>query len=182
MTGQEERDVLFARLFGLTAVIRSGLLVRTTPLSASASTAPAVSTLTSYQTLLENLIALGEKKSWLKESAWWTIGLAVDALKASEVNWKDEAFEATVKTIYTGENAKAWSPEKVALTLKLQKAWPEYAWKEIFAPTFKHTPLLHTGNYAALSRIMKVSVVCGSTQKFCLAAKEASKRLEKAQT
>ena len=90
--------------------------------------------------------------------------------RSSEVDWKDKAFEATVKTIYTGENAKAWSPEKVALTLKLQKAWPEFAWKEIFAPTFKYTPLLHTGNYAALSRIMKVSLVCGSTRKFRLAA------------
>ncbi|KAI0086629.1 DNA polymerase phi-domain-containing protein [Irpex rosettiformis] len=155
MTGQEERDVLFARLFGLTAVIRSGLLVRTTPLSTSGSTAPAVSTLSSYQTLLENLIALGEKKSWLKESAWWAIGLASDALKASSVDWKDDAFEATVKTIYTGENAKAWSPEKVALTVKLQEAWPEHAWKETLAPTFKHAPLVHTGNYAALARIMK---------------------------
>lgn len=159
MTGQEERDVLFARLFGLTAVIRSGLLVRTTPLSASASNAPAVATLASYQTLLENLIALGEKKSWLKESAWWTIGLAVDALQASEVDWKDRAFEATIQTIYAGENAKAWSPEKVALTLKLQKAWPEHSWKDIIAPTFKHVPLLHSGNYAALARIMKVSLV-----------------------
>lgn len=159
MTGQEERDVLFARLFGLTSVIRSGLLVRTTPLSASASNAPAVATLASYQTLLENLIALGEKKSWLKESAWWTIGLAVDALQASEVDWKDRAFEATIQTIYAGENAKAWSPEKVALTLKLQKAWPEHSWKDTIAPTFKHVPLLHSGNYAALARIMKVSLV-----------------------
>jgi len=38
MTGQEERDVLFARLFGLTSVIQSGLLVRQRPLLASAST------------------------------------------------------------------------------------------------------------------------------------------------
>ncbi|KAI0691182.1 DNA polymerase phi-domain-containing protein [Cytidiella melzeri] len=155
MTGQEERDVLFARLFGLTSVIRSGLLFRTTPISASASNAPAVSTLSSYQILLENLIALGEKKSWLKESAWWTIGLAVDALKGSDVQWKDEAFKSTVNAVYTGENAKAWSPEKVALTLKLQKMYPEHNWKEMLAPTFKHAPLLHTGNYAALARIMK---------------------------
>jgi DNA polymerase phi len=157
MTGQEERDVLFACLFGLTAVVQSGLLVRTAPLPTSPASPAA--TLASYRALLEYLLALGEKKSWLRESAWWAIVRAVDAVDASEVAWRDEALEATVEMVYGGDqqrSGRGWSPEMVALTLRLQKACPEWAWKETLAPTFKHVPLLHTGNYAALARVMKV--------------------------
>lgn len=144
MTGQEERDVLFARLFGLTAVVQSGLLVRSTPAAALAS----------YEEVLAQLLALGETKSWLRESAWWTIGRAVDALRAADVAWQDAAFQATVQAVFVAD--KAWSPEKVALALKLQKAYPSHDWQKTLAPTFRHAPLLHTANYAALARIMKV--------------------------
>lgn len=154
MTGQEERDVLFARLFGLTAVIQSGLLVRTTtPLPTAAPAAS--STLASFEDVLAQLLALGEKKSWLRESAWWTLGLAVDALHASHVPWKDAAFAAVVEAVFVDSKA-TWSPEKVALTLKLQKMLPAHDWQKACAPTFKHAPLLHTANYSALARIMKV--------------------------
>ena len=40
LSGQEQRDMLFARLFGITALVRSGLLVRTAPLPSSGSAAP----------------------------------------------------------------------------------------------------------------------------------------------
>lgn len=154
MTGQEERDVLFARMFGLTSVIQSGLLVRDTPLSTSASSQTAASTLCSYQQVLNELLALGEKKSWLRESAWWTIGLAVDALGASELSWKSDALDATMQAIFTDN--KIWTPEKIALTLKLQKYCPDSDWNKLLSPTFKHSRIVHTGNYGALARILKV--------------------------
>lgn len=154
MTGQEERDVLFARLFGLTAVIQSGLLVRTTALSSSASSATEVSNLASFLEVNSELLALGEKRSWLRESAWWTIGLAIDALGASTVPWKDDTFTALLEQVYT-EN-KVWTPEKVALTLKLQKLRPDADWRKLLSPPFKHPELVHTGNYTMLSRILKV--------------------------
>ncbi|KAK7689133.1 hypothetical protein QCA50_007824 [Cerrena zonata] len=153
MTGQEERDVLFARLFGLTAVIQSGLLVRTTALSSSASSATEVSNLASFLEVNTELLALGEKRSWLRESAWWTIGLAIDALGASTVPWKDDTFTALLEQVYT-EN-KVWTPEKVALTLKLQKLRPDADWRKLLSPPFKHPELVHTGNYTVLSRILK---------------------------
>ncbi len=161
-TGQEERDVLFARLFGLTSVIQSGLLVRDSPLSTSASSAPAASTLSSYQELISELVALGEKKSWIRESAWWTIGLAVDTLGASEVLWKDEGLESTIQSILV-EN-KIWTPEKIALTLKLQKLCPSRDWSKILSPTFKHSHLLSTGNYSTIARILKVHRAFPSTR------------------
>ena len=155
MTGQEERDVLFARLFGLTAVIQSGLLLRDTTLPSSSTSA---SDLASFKEVLAQLIALGEKKSWLRESAWWSIGLAVDALTASSVSWKDDAYDATTTAVYS-EN-KLWTPEKVALTLKLQAACPSREWKKLLSPTFKNPDLLSAGNLSALARILKVLSVC----------------------
>ncbi|KAI0668533.1 DNA polymerase phi-domain-containing protein [Trametes maxima] len=152
MTGQEERDVFFARLFGLTAVIQSGLLLRDSALPSSSTVA---SDLDAYNETLTQLLALGEKKSWLRESAWWSISLAVDALTASEVSWKDEAVDATIAAVYS--ESKTWTPEKVALTLKLQVAYPSRDWKKQLAPTFKNPDVLSTGNLATLARILKES-------------------------
>lgn len=154
MTGQEERDILFSLLFGLTAVIQSGLLVRTTPLSTSASSAPAASTPAAFHDVLTQLAAIGEKKAWLRESAWWTIGLAIDALDDSEVAWKDAAFEDAVQTLFVED--RMWTPEKIALALKLQTYRPRRDWHAVMAPTFKHARVLHPGNHAALARILKV--------------------------
>ncbi|EJF62593.1 hypothetical protein DICSQDRAFT_135562 [Dichomitus squalens LYAD-421 SS1] len=152
MTGQEERDVLFARLFGLTSVIRSGLLLRDTTLPSSSTVA---SDLASFKEVLVQLLALGEKKSWLRESAWWSIGLAVDALSASEVSWRNDAVDATIAAIYSEH--KIWTPEKLALTLKLQSYHPSRDWKRVLSPTFKNPDLLSTGNLAAVARILKES-------------------------
>ena len=154
MTGQEERDVLFARLFGLTAVIQSGLLVRLAPLP-SASSISIPSSLAGYKEVLSQLIALGEKKSFLRESAWWTMGLAIDALNSSEVAWKKEAVNFTVQSVLVDHNV--WTPEKVAITLKFQSAHPKRDWS-ILSPTFKNTVLLSSVNLQILARILKVSL------------------------
>src|ERR1700761_2164987 len=132
MTGQEERDVLFARLSGLTAIIQSGLIFRTTPLRFSASSETSASSLVSFQTAISDLLALGEKKSWLRECAWWSLGLAVDALKASDVPWKDSAFDIIVDGVFN-ENT-VWSPEKIAITLKLQTLRPDHDWRKLLCP------------------------------------------------
>jgi DNA polymerase phi len=154
MTGQEERDVLFARLFGLTAVIQSGLLVRSRPLQSSASSATNASSLSSFQDALTQLIALGEKKSWIRESAWWTIAIAADALKDSDVFWRDGAVDAMLQIIFVDN--KIWSPEKVALTLKLQSTYSNKDWSKFMAPSFKNPNLLNGGNLNSLSQILKV--------------------------
>lgn len=170
MSGQEERDMLFACLFGFTSVIQSGLLLRTQPLQSSSTPA---SDLACYTSLLSELLALGEKKSWLRESAWWAIGLAVDAVHASDVPWRQEALAATISRIHEAEDVH-WSPEKVALTLKLQAYMPESQWKKLLAPTFKSADILSTGSLTALARIMKVATSDqfvrqnNLTQPFCL--------------
>jgi len=154
MTGQEERDVLFARLFGLTAVIQSSLLVRTTPVSISASSTILPSALADYKDVLSQLITLGQKKSWMKESAWWTITLAVDALHNSDISWKEEAIEHTIQCAFLEDTS--WSPEKIAIALKLQKARPDKNWRKILSPSFKTSDLFTTAHLPILARILKV--------------------------
>ncbi|TCD65622.1 hypothetical protein EIP91_002427 [Steccherinum ochraceum] len=153
MTGQEERDVHFARLFGLTAVIQSGLITRDTPLSSSASSTTTVSDSVAFTGVVSHLLELSEAKSWLRESAWWSLVLAVDRLGASGVSWKDEALESVVDILYTQH--KHWSPEKIALTVKLQKLCPNQEWKKLVTPPFKHAEILASGNFTALARILK---------------------------
>ena len=157
MTGQEERDVLFARLFGIMSIVQSGLLVRTDPLSTSASSATLPSTLSSYEEVLSQLLILGEKKSWLRESAWFTIKLAVDAIQESKVSWKNEAIESTLKQLFIDN--KIWSPEKVALALKLQDLFSHRNWNDLFSPPFKNSDLFSPANLQVLSRILKVRIL-----------------------
>lgn len=155
MSGQEERDVLFARLFGLTAVIQSGLVVRTGVLNTSASSAADASTLSSFEEVIKELLVLGEKKSWLRESAWWTINLAIDSLKDSQVTWRGDAVLRVIQQLFVDYDI--WSPEKVALTLKLQALYPDQDWRKLCSPAFKNPDLLHTGNLQNLARVLKVT-------------------------
>ncbi|KAH9926111.1 DNA polymerase phi-domain-containing protein [Fomitopsis serialis] len=153
-TGQEERDMLFARLFGLISVIQSGLLFRDTALPSSSSL---VSSLDNYKQVLTQLVELGEKKSWLRESAWWAIGLAIDALQESDASWKDDALESTISIVFAEK--KSWTPEKIAITLKLQSHLPSRDWEKVLSPTFKNPELLSTGNLGTVARILKESSV-----------------------
>lgn len=155
MSGQEERDILFARLFGTISVIQSGLAVRARPSSSSVSSATLASTLESYERIMIELIGLGDQKSWLRESAWFAIGLAVSALYESAVSWKEDAVEKTLHHLFI-EN-KIWSTEKFALALKLQDLYPGRDWKTLLSPTFKMSDLLSTGNLMMVARILKES-------------------------
>jgi DNA polymerase phi len=156
MSGQEERDILFARLFGIAAVVRSRLLVRQKPLPSTSSNVP-VSSLEAYESVLTHLLEIGEAKSWLRESAWWTIGLAIDAVQSSSVSWKAKALDSAIKVVYSKDEDGFWTPEKVAITLKLQPLTPNYDWDKSLAPVFKGQNIFAPNNLLSLGRIMKVS-------------------------
>ena len=161
MTGQEERDVLFARLFGIAAVVQSGLLVRQKPLPiASLSSNTPVSSLETYKSVLTYLLEIGEAKSWLRESAWWAIGLAIDAVQTSSVSWKVKAFKSTIDIVYSKDEDSFWTPNKVALTLKLQPLTPNHDWDETLFPVFKGQNMFAPNNLLSLGRILKVGPCC----------------------
>lgn len=154
MTGQEERDMLFARLFGFMSVIQSHLIVRTGSLHVSASSSAEISTLSSYSDILSQLIALGEKKSWFRESAWFAILLGIDALHGAKVDWRLDAIKATIQEIFVED--KTWSPEKIAVGLKIQSLYTDQDWASIFSPSFKGGDLLGSANLQTLAKILKV--------------------------
>lgn len=109
MKGSDARDALFARLFGINAIVQSGSLLAS---NSSAAT---------FEQVIVELIELGNVKAWLRESAWWAVHGALKALLNSEVAWRAEATESVVETIY---GDKAWNQEKVALTLLLEQKRP----------------------------------------------------------
>lgn len=151
MTGQEERDNLFARLFGITSIIHSGLIARngTLPTSSTSASSPE-----SYKLVLSALVALGEKKSWLREGAWWALTAGVEALVKSDVEWKEQGLEATFDIIYA--KVSGWTPEKLALTLRMQTIFPERDWGLVLSPVFKGTDILATQNFKVIANILKV--------------------------
>jgi len=152
MSGQEERDNLFARLFGITSIIQSGLITRNGTLPTSSTSA---SSLGSYESVVTTLVTLGEKKSWLRESAWWALVSAVETLAKSDVEWREQGVEVTLATIYA--NGSGWTPEKLALTLRLQALFPERDWSPALSPVFKGTETLATQNLKVVANILKVS-------------------------
>lgn len=155
MTGQEERDVLFAQLFGIMSIVQSGLVVRTKPLATSASSSTAASSAQSFLQTVSQLLELGEKRSWLRESAWFAISLATEALHHSDAEWKEDALEKLLGLLFQ-TNAN-WSTEKIAVALKLQDYYPQRDWKTLLSSTFKNPDLLCSVNLATISRILKVS-------------------------
>ena len=144
MKGQDERDVYFGRLFGLTSLIECGLLFRTD--SGSSSKPP--STLEDFQGVISELITLGEKKSWLRESCWWSVVLAIRALREADCSWKTEALEWIEVKIF--QEKTDWFPEKIAVWLYLPE--PKY-----LQPTFRDRHILCNANLVTLARILKVS-------------------------
>jgi hypothetical protein len=151
MSGQEERDNLFARLFGITSIIHSGLIARNGTLPTSSTS---TSSLESYELVVTTLVALGEKKSWLRESAWWALVSAIETLAKSDVEWKEQGVEVTLDTIYA--KGSGWTPEKLALTLRLQALFPEKDWGPFLSPVFKNTDILATQNLKVVANILKV--------------------------
>lgn len=150
MSGQEERDMIFARLFGMTCLIESGLLFRTASLSYDPE--QSFSSKEGFEKVIQELISLSEKKSWLRESCWWSIGLAMEKLSRSSVPWKDEATNKAFAFLFSG----SWTPEKVAIALKLQPYFPNEDWATIHSTRFKGSDILTSKNLGALASILKV--------------------------
>jgi DNA polymerase phi len=143
MTGQEERDMLLARHFGLVALLRSGL-----------ATHPRTSSEAGFVAIVNELIALGNKKSWLRESIWWAISQGMEQVHASAVDWKSGALRSSALLLF--EKDDLWSPEKVSLVVQLQAMEVAVDWKPFLCPPFKNPLLITSSNLTALARILKV--------------------------
>ncbi|WVQ74513.1 hypothetical protein IAR50_004114 [Cryptococcus sp. DSM 104548] len=140
MKGSDERDMMFARLFGMTAIVQSGALF--TPAAKAED----------FEGVVQQLVALGNAKAWMRESSWWTVVQMTQALVASQVAWKQDALKSVLASAF---EEKSWTQEKVALVLVLEQSELDIDWKQYLAPTFKHTPLLDSHNLVTLGRVLK---------------------------
>lgn len=113
---REERDLLFARLLGLHAVLRSGIVFR--PESTNGET---------FKDVILALLALSGKKSWIREPAYWVLIEGVRTLlelsgEADVPAWRDDIGQWLIQRLLVDsrEKARGWSPEKIALVIVLQ--------------------------------------------------------------
>jgi DNA polymerase phi len=112
---REERELLFARLLGLHAVIRSGVLYR--PTSTDGET---------FREVILALLALSGRKSWMKEPAYWVIIEGVRTLLElvgeNIPGWKEAELAWCLQRLVNDsrEKSKGFSAEKIALVLVLQ--------------------------------------------------------------
>jgi DNA polymerase phi len=150
MSGQEERDMMFARLFGLTSVSQSGLIVRETTSTHSSNVS---STLQDYQRLIMELMSLGERKAWFRESCWWGVILAITTISQSTVTWAKQAIEWTFSEIFVRQTD--WTPEKVAVWLRFQSLWGPTADVPLKS-MFKGNHPLALSNLPQLAKVLKV--------------------------
>lgn len=90
------------------------------------------------------------------------------AARDEDVSWREEVVRVLLEeefgeTSHPEERAAkseaAWTPEKIALALRVQRLWPEreHEWRWLWAPTFKHGNIYHQTNLVTLARILKVS-------------------------
>ncbi|GAA5848454.1 hypothetical protein JCM8547_004518 [Rhodosporidiobolus lusitaniae] len=156
MDNREERDLLFARLMGLHALVRSGVLLRAGEQVSKNGEA--------WQEVVGALVGLGNKKTWIREPAYWVVCGALRALLASDAAFKDECIKWAVQRLVNDarEKAKGWGPEKVAIVLVLQAAGVKADWSSVLAPTFASGSLLARSSLPALASALKGSVASSS--------------------
>jgi DNA polymerase phi len=151
LNGQEERDMMFSRLFGLTSISQSGLIVREVALLHTSS---AASTLQDYQRLITELISLGEFKSWFRESCWWSMVQVIAQISASTASFRSQALEWTFSQLFI--QITEWTPEKVGVWLRFHSLWDPNASIPL-RYVFKGGHILSPGSLPQLAQILKVS-------------------------
>ncbi|KAL8797744.1 MAG: hypothetical protein Q9195_000096 [Heterodermia aff. obscurata] len=145
VSGQEERDHQLGRVFGIEAVIKSGVLFGPD------------TTNDSWSHILEHVFVLAKKKAWLREECGWILYKSIQNLK-TKAHGEIYAQKLVDKFI---ENGLAKSPEGVATWLGIQSAFPA-----VSLPTsvWHHQNPLHRKEKATLSKILKDASAAGVPQ------------------
>ncbi|WFD36038.1 DNA-directed DNA polymerase [Malassezia cuniculi] len=136
LSGQEVRDLQFARIFGIYALIRSGIVYSRGSLAV-------------YQRLFNVLLAVASNKSWISESCGWVLTELINGLESAPA-WRSEALAWTADCVVA--NAEL-SPEKLALIIVLLRH-PELRVTERFSP-LKSPSLFATSNLTLLGSALR---------------------------
>ncbi|KAF4954126.1 hypothetical protein FGADI_5448 [Fusarium gaditjirri] len=124
LPGQEERDFVFGRLFGIFAFVRSGILF---------------SDISRWNAVLNLIIDLSIRKVWLRPQCGWVIVQSIEQLNKKQA-------EATLEKIAEANLAK--TPEGVAIWIAAHTRFPGLRIKPWPAPLHKNT----FGDLAAILR------------------------------
>lgn len=164
---REERDLLFARLVGLHALVRSGVLVRDQGPTVAERGQP-------WKDVILALVALANRKSWIREPSYWVVCEALRSLLEHADDdahpWRQEAAQWAVQRLVgdARERARGWSPEKVAIVLVFQR----YNVVRFLTPTVPHRvvwiPLLpHPRRFPSSDVLASAPRACAGADLIC---------------
>ncbi|KAI8381420.1 DNA polymerase phi-domain-containing protein [Radiomyces spectabilis] len=137
MSGEEFRDMLFGRLFGLMSVVAAGMIAR--PTTTSEDTVR----------ILENLAEMAEVKSYLQEVCYHVVINMLPSVKSA--SYKAEVADKIRELFLKGPIVTV---DQLNLVLALQQHMPEIDLTEQFAG-WKNQNVLHPANLPRLSIILK---------------------------
>lgn len=153
----EERNLLFARLFGLQALLRSGLLLNHTDAR--------VGEVTQIISLLDQL---AKTKAWLTESAGWVINELLDETlrRCQNSQLRDQVLQQIEDYAISGD----LTSEKIALHLRL----PGDAPRRIH-PSLIEGDVLSSSNLAIVAKVLRNATAISLDKDDAQEAKETSK-------
>ena len=143
LSGQELRDLQFSRLFGVFALVRSGLLYAPT------------SSLATFQRAFHVLSKVAYYKSWISESCGWIVMQMLLPLARDNVSrppWANEALDWVAGCLAATHSL---SPETLALALTLARIAPELNIGSRMSPPLKHPCILAMPNLALLATVLR---------------------------
>ncbi|KAJ2455201.1 DNA-directed DNA polymerase [Coemansia sp. RSA 2336] len=137
MKGQEQRDMRFGRIFGLMALVQSGIVTRrgTTPVE--------------IRKIVMELAAIGAKKSYLREIAYVTMTAMVPMLK--QLEGRDELIGMFVEVGL--DKGAVETPDELLLAMRLRRQYPGYDWHAAL-PQWHGRHMLGARNGAKVAKIL----------------------------
>ncbi|KAJ2609657.1 DNA-directed DNA polymerase [Coemansia sp. RSA 1365] len=137
MSGQEQRDMRFGRIFGMMSVVQSGILTRKS------------TTAVELRKMTMELAAIGAKKSYLREIAYATLTAMVPLV--SKLSFRDEAVEMMVSVAL--EKGAVETPDELQLAMKMRYVFPGYDWGAAL-PQWQGKHMLSAKNVTRLKAIL----------------------------
>ncbi|SPO20848.1 related to DNA polymerase V [Ustilago trichophora] len=142
---QEQKDFMFAKLFGIMSLVQSDLLIQPS------------ATISEFKRSMRILIALSSDKPWMAESCAWVMVSAIAQLQRQDVqiSWAHAAQSWMTKQI---SSTKELSPEKLAVMLQLSHGAGADFFTNVALPSMRKEHPLSTANLPQLARVLKEAI------------------------
>ncbi|KAJ2851235.1 DNA-directed DNA polymerase [Coemansia brasiliensis] len=137
MKGQEQRDMRFGRIFGLMALVQSGIITRQG------------TTTVEIRKIVMELVAIGAKKSYLREIAFVTLTSMVPMLK--QFSARDELIGMFVEVGL--DKGAIETPDELLLAMRLRRQYPGYDWHSAL-PQWQGRHMLSARNGTKVAKIL----------------------------